>query len=74
MDDEQVMERMDEIAHEEHQLWEKEGRGRSPRPLGSGSPSIRRGTSCTSDEPGGPRAILNDTSVRDFEPSRVRTG
>ncbi len=27
MDDEQVMERINEIAHEEHQLWEKEGRG-----------------------------------------------
>jgi hypothetical protein len=27
MDDEQVMQRINEIAHEEHQLWEKEGRG-----------------------------------------------
>lgn len=27
MDDERVMERINEIAHEEHQLWEKEGRG-----------------------------------------------
>ncbi len=27
MDDQQVMERINEIAHEEHQLWEKEGRG-----------------------------------------------
>jgi len=27
VDDEQVMERINEIAHEEHQLWEKEGRG-----------------------------------------------
>lgn len=27
MDDGQVMERINEIAHEEHQLWEKEGRG-----------------------------------------------
>ena len=27
MNDEQVMERINEIAHEEHQLWEKEGRG-----------------------------------------------
>jgi hypothetical protein len=27
MDDEKVMERINEIAHEEHQLWEKEGRG-----------------------------------------------
>jgi hypothetical protein len=27
MEDAQVMERINEIAHEEHQLWEKEGRG-----------------------------------------------
>ena len=27
MDDEQVITRINEIAHEEHQLWEKEGRG-----------------------------------------------
>jgi hypothetical protein len=27
MDDERVMERINEIAHEEHKLWEKEGRG-----------------------------------------------
>lgn len=27
MDDEKVMERINEIAHEEHQLWEKEGGG-----------------------------------------------
>lgn len=27
MDDEQVIERINEIAHEEHDLWEKEGRG-----------------------------------------------
>jgi hypothetical protein len=27
MDDDKVMERINEIAHEEHQLWEKEGRG-----------------------------------------------
>lgn len=27
MDDDEVMERINEIAHEEHQLWEKEGRG-----------------------------------------------
>jgi hypothetical protein len=27
MDDEKVMERINEIAREEHQLWEKEGRG-----------------------------------------------
>jgi hypothetical protein len=27
MDDEQVIARINEIAHEEHQLWEKEGRG-----------------------------------------------
>jgi hypothetical protein len=27
MDDEQVIERINEIAHEEHELWEKEGRG-----------------------------------------------
>jgi hypothetical protein len=27
MDDERVIERINEIAHEEHQLWEKEGRG-----------------------------------------------
>jgi uncharacterized protein DUF2630 len=27
MDDGKVMERINEIAHEEHQLWEKEGRG-----------------------------------------------
>ena len=27
MDDEKVMERINEIAHEEHQLWEREGRG-----------------------------------------------
>ena len=27
MDDEQVIERINEIAHEEHELWEREGRG-----------------------------------------------
>ena len=27
MQDQQVIERINEIAHEEHQLWEKEGRG-----------------------------------------------
>jgi hypothetical protein len=27
MDDEQVLDRINEIAHEEHTLWEKEGRG-----------------------------------------------
>jgi hypothetical protein len=27
MDDQQVMARINEIAHEEHELWEKEGRG-----------------------------------------------
>ena len=27
MDDHQVIERINEIAHEEHALWEKEGRG-----------------------------------------------
>ena len=27
MDDQQVIERINEIAHEEHSLWEKEGRG-----------------------------------------------
>jgi hypothetical protein len=27
MDDEQVIARINEIAHEEHELWEKEGRG-----------------------------------------------
>jgi hypothetical protein len=27
MDDRQVIERINEIAHEEHALWEKEGRG-----------------------------------------------
>ena len=27
MDDEQVIERINEIAHEEHDLWEREGRG-----------------------------------------------
>ena len=27
MDDQRVIERINEIAHEEHQLWEKEGRG-----------------------------------------------
>jgi Protein of unknown function (DUF2630) len=27
MDDEQVIDRINEIAHEEHALWEKEGRG-----------------------------------------------
>ena len=27
MDDKQVIERINEIAHEEHALWEKEGRG-----------------------------------------------
>ena len=27
MDDEQVIERINKIAHEEHELWEKEGRG-----------------------------------------------
>ena len=26
MDDQQVMARINEIAHEEHELWEKEGR------------------------------------------------
>ena len=27
MDDQQVIARINEIAHEEHQLWEREGRG-----------------------------------------------
>jgi hypothetical protein len=27
MDDEQVLTRINEIAHEEHELWEREGRG-----------------------------------------------
>jgi Protein of unknown function (DUF2630) len=27
MDDQRVIERINEIAHEEHELWEKEGRG-----------------------------------------------
>ena len=27
MEDQRVIERINEIAHEEHQLWEKEGRG-----------------------------------------------
>lgn len=27
MDDKQVIDRINEIAHEEHVLWEKEGRG-----------------------------------------------
>jgi uncharacterized protein DUF2630 len=27
MDDQQVIERINDIAHEEHQLWEREGRG-----------------------------------------------
>ena len=27
MEDQQVLERINEIAHEEHQLWEREGRG-----------------------------------------------
>ena len=27
MDDQQVIDRINEIAHEEHGLWEKEGRG-----------------------------------------------
>ena len=27
MEDQQVIERINEIAHEEHTLWEKEGRG-----------------------------------------------
>lgn len=27
MEDQQVIERINEIAHEEHQLWEREGRG-----------------------------------------------
>ena len=27
MGDEKVIERINEIAHEEHELWEKEGRG-----------------------------------------------
>jgi hypothetical protein len=27
MDDRQVLDRINEIAHEEHTLWEKEGRG-----------------------------------------------
>jgi hypothetical protein len=27
MDDQQVIERINEIAHEEHELWEREGRG-----------------------------------------------
>ena len=27
MDDQQLIERINEIAHEEHALWEKEGRG-----------------------------------------------
>ena len=27
MDDQQVIDRINEIAHEEHALWEKEGRG-----------------------------------------------
>jgi hypothetical protein len=27
MDDEKIIERINEIAHEEHELWEREGRG-----------------------------------------------
>jgi hypothetical protein len=27
MDDKDIIERINEIAHEEHELWEKEGRG-----------------------------------------------
>lgn len=27
MDDQQVIEQINEIAHEEHELWEREGRG-----------------------------------------------
>jgi Protein of unknown function (DUF2630) len=27
MDDKQVIEQINEIAHEEHELWEREGRG-----------------------------------------------
>ena len=27
MDDKQVIEQINEIAHQEHQLWEREGRG-----------------------------------------------
>jgi hypothetical protein len=27
MEDQKVIERINEIAHEEHQLWEREGRG-----------------------------------------------
>jgi hypothetical protein len=27
MDDQQVIERINEIAHKEHELWEREGRG-----------------------------------------------
>jgi Protein of unknown function (DUF2630) len=27
VDDQQVIERINEIAHEEHELWEREGRG-----------------------------------------------
>jgi hypothetical protein len=27
MDDQDVIERINEIAHQEHELWEKEGRG-----------------------------------------------
>lgn len=27
MEDEKVLDRINEIAHEEHELWEKEGRG-----------------------------------------------
>ncbi len=32
MDDEQVIDRINEIAHEEHALWEKEGRGEITEP------------------------------------------
>ena len=54
MDDEKVMERINEIAHEEHQLWEKEGRGditdaERERLRELGVTSISVGTSCTSD-------------------------
>jgi Protein of unknown function (DUF2630) len=32
MEDQRVIERINEIAHEEHQLWEKEGRGEITEP------------------------------------------
>jgi len=32
MDDEQVIARINEIAHEEHELWEREGRGEISAP------------------------------------------